>query len=142
MRTGMAAGVHRRIELYENKIDLPKGWNGIIRFVKVRRWGVRDGKRFHELSFYALSKPLHSAFEAARIIRGHWAVENKPHWVKDVNLGEDDMTLLQPEKAAMLAFFNNTAFNILKMNGLKPNKDTFAKIGNKVHELAKLFKQK
>ena len=131
--------VNRRIELYPNNAQLPKGWNGITRLVKVRRWGMRENKPFDELSFYLLSKPLNSAATVAMAIQKHWSIENNLHWVKDVNFGEDDMTLKKPKNAAILALLNNTAFNILKMNGLKPTKDTFAKISNKVNELIKLF---
>jgi len=131
--------VNRRVELYVNKVELPKGWNGIERFIKVRRWGTRDGKPFHELSFYVLSKPINSAALAAKAVQGHWSVENKLHWMKDVNLGEDDMSLRQPHAAAILAYLNNVAVNILGQAGLKPTKDTFAKISNKVNELFKLF---
>ena len=131
--------VNRRIELYENKIDLAEGWKDIQRFAKVRRWGTRDGKNFHELSFYALSKPFHCAATVARAIQNHWSVENNLHWIKDVNLGEDDMYFTQPKSAAILAYLNNVAINILWKAGKKPTKDTFAKISNKVKELIMLF---
>jgi predicted transposase YbfD/YdcC len=133
--------VNRRIELYENKIDLPKGWNGIQRFAKVRRWGTRDGKTFDETSFYVLSKPIHSAAIVAQGIQGHWSVENNLHWMKDVNLGEDNMSFKKPREAAILAYFNNIAINILANKGLKPTKNTFAKISNKVNELVMLFRE-
>lgn len=125
--------------MYVNKIDLPEGWNGIQRFVKVRRWGIRDSKPFHEVSFYVLSKPINSAAQVASAVQGHWAVENNLHWMKDVNLGEDDMSIKKTKSAAILAYFNNVAVNILNKAGLKPTKDTFAKISNKINELFKLF---
>lgn len=131
--------VNRRIELYTNEVQLPKGWNGIQRFVKVRRWGLRNDKPFDEVAFYVLSKPINSAAVVAQAIQGHWSIENNLHWVKDVNLGEDDMSLRQPKAAAILAYFNNIAINVLQSAGLKPTKDTFAKISNKVNELFKLF---
>ena len=131
--------VNRHIQLYINKIDLPKGWNGIKRFVKVRRWGIRNEKPYDELSFYVLSKPINSAAIVAQAIQGHWTIENNLHWMKDVNLGEDDMSLREPKTAAILAYLNNVAINVLRKKGLKPTKDTFAKISNKVNELFKLF---
>ena len=131
--------VYRQVELYSNKADLPKGWNGIQRLVKVRRYGWRNQKQFHEVSFYVLSKPLNSAALVAKIIQGHWAIENQLHWLKDVNLGEDNMTLKKPKAAILLAYLNNTAVNILQQAGRRPTKDTFARISNKVKELIKLF---
>ena len=130
----------RRIELYENKIQLPKGWNGIERLVKVRRGGNRNEKPFEEVSFYLLSKPLNSAALVAAAIQGHWTIENNLHWIKDVNFGEDDMTIQNARMAAILAFLNNTAYNLLRRAGYKPTKDTFAKFSNKVNELILLFK--
>ncbi len=131
--------VNRRVELYLNKIQLPKGWNGIERLVKVRRWGYRKGKSFEEVSFYLLSKPLNSAAEVAAAIQGHWTIENNLHWIKDVNFGEDEMTLRNAQNAAILAFLNNAAYNLLRKAGYKPTKDTLAKFANKVYELIKLF---
>jgi hypothetical protein len=46
--------VYRRVELYQNDATLPKGWNGIQRLVKVRRWGYRNQKQFEETAYYAL----------------------------------------------------------------------------------------
>lgn len=131
--------VTRSVELYRNKIELPKGWNGIKQFVKIRRWGYRNGNRFDYVSYHASSKEFNSAFQAAQAIQGHWSVENNLHWIKDVNMGEDDMSLRTPQKAAMLACFNNIAINVLRKNGHKPTKAVFAKISNKVNEPYKLF---
>ena len=131
--------VNRRIELYDNQADIPFGWNGIQRLVKVRRWGYRAEEFFDERAFYVLSKPIDSAAVVANAIQGHWSVENNLYWIKDVNLGEDDMTLTDPGMATILAYLNNVAINILARAGRKPSKDTFAKISNKVNELIKLF---
>lgn len=131
--------MNRRVELYDNLAQLPEGWNGIARLVKVRRWGKRMGKDFHELSFYVLSNPIDSAAVVAQAIQGHWSIENQLHWVKDVNLGEDDMTIQRPDLAAILGMLNSTALNVLRSAGHKPTKDNLAKFSNKVEVLYKLF---
>jgi len=131
--------IYRRVELYENKADLPQGWNGIERIVKVRRYGYRNKKSYEELSFYALSKPINHACVVADAIQGHWGIENLLHWSKDVHLGEDNMTLRDKQKVTILVYLNNVALNILKANKLKSCRDTYAKISNKVHELIRLF---
>jgi predicted transposase YbfD/YdcC len=132
--------INRRIELYVNNAELPKGWNGIQRLVKVRRWGFRNHKTFDEVSYYALSKPINSAKIVADAVQSHWGIENNLHWIKDVNLGEDKMTLKDKNAVTILVYLNNLSINILKANNLKPSKDTYAKIANKVNELVKLFK--
>ena len=136
---GHGRQIMRRVQLYDNQADLPKGWNGITRFVKVYRWGTRNGKPFEERTFYVLSKPINSALIVARAVQGHWGIENNLHWVKDVNLGEDDMTLKDKNTVALVVYLNNIAINTLKQAGYKPVKDTFAKFANKVNELVSLF---
>jgi hypothetical protein len=131
--------IFRRVELYENKAELPQGWNGIQRIAKVRRWGFRNHKHFEEVSYYVLSNPLNSAAIVAKAIQQHWKIENNLHWAKDVNLGEDRMTLKDKNAVAMLVYLNNLSINILKANGLKPVKDTYAKFANKINELNTLF---
>lgn len=132
--------IHRKVELYVNEAELPKGWNGIQRLVKVSRWGLRNHVRFEERTYYVLSKPIDSALLVAKAIQGHWGIENNLHWVKDVNLGEDDMTVRDKNTVAVLVYLNNAALNLLRKAGYKPVKDTFAKFTNKVNELYKLFK--
>jgi len=135
--------VFRKVELFDNRMDVPKGWNNIERVVKVRRWGKRRKKgveqEFHEVAFYILSKPINSAYEVAMAIQGHWSIENELHWIKDVNLGEDDMSIHNHNSVAIIAYLNNMAVNAIRNAGLKPTKNTFAKITNKVNELAKLL---
>lgn len=136
---GHGREIYRRIELYENNAQLPKGWDGITRLIKVYRWGNRNGKHFEERTFYVLSKPINSAVLVAEAIQGHWAIENELHWNKDVNIGEDDMTAKGKNAIAILVYLNNISINILKSAGYKPVKNTFAKFANKVKQLRKLF---
>ncbi len=131
--------VFRRIEVYENQSQLPNGWNGIQRLVKVRRWGTRYNKSFEEVTFFVLSKPINSAKTIADAIQQHWSIENELHWTKDVIIGEDDMTPKDKNTVALLVYLNNIALNVLKTNGYKPTKNTFAKFANKVNELIFLF---
>jgi predicted transposase YbfD/YdcC len=130
---------HRRVELFFNQVDLPQGWAGIQRIVRVKRWGQRKGKPFEHTAYYILSKPIDSAHVVAKGIRGHWGIENRLHWTKDVLIGEDDMTITNTNAATVVAFLNTTALNLLQLAGYKPIKDTFAKFANKVNELYNLF---
>jgi Transposase DDE domain len=132
--------IHRKVELYVNEAQLPKGWNGIQRLVKVSRWGVRNNVPFEERTFFVLSKPIDSAALIAKAVQGHWSIENNLHWTKDVNLGEDDATIKDKNAVAVLVYLNNVSLNMLRNAGFKPVKDTFAKFTNKVNELYKLFK--
>jgi predicted transposase YbfD/YdcC len=63
-------------------------WVGIQCCIVVQRHGYRDGKLFDERQYY-ISSVVASAEQFHRIIRGHWHIENRLHWVKDVTFNED-----------------------------------------------------
>lgn len=129
----------RKIELYLNKAAIPKGWVGIERLVKVTRSGLRNGKPFNFTSLYILSKPIDEAQVVAQGVRLHWGIENLLHWIKDVNLKEDDMTIKETKPATAVACLNTLALNLIPLAGYKPIKDSFALFSNKVNELLRLF---
>lgn len=61
---------------------------GIQSAIVVQRHGYRDGKPFDERQSY-ISSVAADAEQFHRIIRGHWCIENRLHWVKDVTFNED-----------------------------------------------------
>ena len=132
--------VWRRVELFDAQdVKLPKGWQTATCFIKVRRWGLRKGKSFDETSIYMTSKDFYSAYNVGHIIQRHWSVENNLHWMKDVNLGEDDMSWVTPYYAATIAMLNNVAVNLLRRAGQKPTKDNLAMLSNNVPRLSKIL---
>ena len=70
-----------------NGIDL--SWAGIKSLIRVERTGTRGDKPYHEVVCY-ISSLIHPAREFACGIRGHWSIENRLHWIKDVVMKEDD----------------------------------------------------
>ncbi len=96
-------------------------WNGLIaRIVRVERSTLirraKDGMwdRRGEVSFYVCSAPI-SAEKAARAIRGHWGVENKNHYVRDVSMLEDASRIRT--NPGIFARTRSIALNILRANG-------------------------
>ena len=54
-----------------------------------------------------------------RLKRGHWAIENKSHWLRDVILGEDASQVRCGAIPAVMAALRNTALSILRLAGYK-----------------------
>lgn len=134
---GHGRDVHRRVELFDARPEgLPGGWGHVRRVAKVRRWGTRGGREFHQVAFYILSGPATSALWVGRAIEGHWGIENRLHWVKDTALGEDRMTVRGGNQVALAAYLSNTAMNAVRMAGLRPGRDAFARLANKVGQMA------
>ena len=86
----------RHTKIYPIAPQLLPLWVGAKHIIVVRRYGTRwEGKksRRHLINFdvhYYLSSLDWSASEFADAIRGHWLIENRLHWVKDVTLNEDN----------------------------------------------------
>jgi hypothetical protein len=49
--------------------------------------------------------------------RGHWAVENRLHWTRDVSFGEDDSQLRTGAAPRNLAAMRNLALNTFRLAG-------------------------
>jgi hypothetical protein len=117
---------YKHTSFYVAPPDMPNGWKGIQRVVKLRRWGIRNHKPYDHTRYYILSKPfpmpksLQHAQVVAKGIRDHWGIENNLHWVKNVVMGEDDMPIHDPHDASVVAVFNTVALNILRIAGYSP----------------------
>lgn len=55
--------------------------------------------------------------ELASYIRGHWHVENKLHWVRDVTMGEDASRVRTNGGPRMMASIRNLAVSLLRLAG-------------------------
>lgn len=80
--------VHRHVWVYEAPDSLQSQWAGLKRLIWVERWGMRDGKSFHEQVGYISDLELEAA-EFLPHIQQHWSIENRLHWVRDVTFQED-----------------------------------------------------
>ena len=58
-----------------------------------------------------------SAAELAAWWRGHWAIENKVHYVRDVTLGEDAQQMYSDHAPHVLATLRNTLLNLVRAAG-------------------------
>lgn len=66
-----------------------------------------------EISFYLSSRPIGAA-QAAGAVRGHWGIENRSHYVRDVTLCEDASRIRK--NPGIFARIRSFAYNILRTN--------------------------
>lgn len=82
----------------------------LMRSAATGLWTQRE-----EASFY-ISSVMLPAETFAQAIRGHWGVENKNHWVRDVTLTEDASRIrINP---GIMARLRSQALNIVRANGV------------------------
>jgi predicted transposase YbfD/YdcC len=77
----------------------------------------RDGKIERETRYYVSSAAL-SAEMFGRVVRGHWGIENRLHWILDVVFREDLARLRSGNAPANMAIVRHTALNLL--SGARP----------------------
>ena len=135
----------RCVSLYEVASDLFPAWAGIQRLIHVER--VREVKQLggvpqvtYSEHFYISSLAENNAQVFAQGIRGHWGIENRLHWVKDVIQKEDNSGIAQPQAAANLSILKNMAINVYRHNGYDSIKQATIIFANKIKELFKLLK--
>ncbi len=80
--------VQRQCKVFAAPEPLQKKWSGLKTFVVVERQGERNGQPFSERQFYICSQYL-EAQQLLADIQGHWGIENRLHWVRDVTFKED-----------------------------------------------------
>jgi predicted transposase YbfD/YdcC len=85
----------------------------------VRRRRVRK-KKWSRETVYAvtsLTAVQASPAELAAIIRGHWAIEDRLHWVRDMDYDEDCSQVRTASGPRVMATMRNLALTILRLAG-------------------------
>jgi predicted transposase YbfD/YdcC len=84
-----------------------------------RRHTVRTGKVSLERVYPLTSLAVHQANAAdlAERVRGHWAIENREHYVRDVTSGEDASRVRNGSAPRPMASLRNPAIGALRLAG-------------------------
>ncbi|GAB7040391.1 MULTISPECIES: ISAs1 family transposase [Catenuloplanes] len=86
-----------------------------------RRRRLDEPKRFTTETVYAITDlHVHQAKPAqlAAWIRGHWSIENKIHWVRDVTYDEDRSQIRTGTGQQVMAALRNAAIGALRPAGV------------------------
>jgi predicted transposase YbfD/YdcC/ribosomal protein L12E/L44/L45/RPP1/RPP2 len=91
-----------------------------IKLVRRRR-PLRPGGRWKTVTVYAITSL--TAFQAnpallAGWIRGHWNIENRLHWVRDVTFDEDRSQVRTAHGPQIMAALRNLAITALRLSGI------------------------
>jgi predicted transposase YbfD/YdcC len=104
--------------------DLPRGFTGfagVRQLLCLERTVVhkKSGKFCQETVFGMTSLPrsIASAAQLAALVRGHWTIENRCHYVRDVTFGEDASQVRVGSVPQVMAAFRNTALALIRLSG-------------------------
>jgi predicted transposase YbfD/YdcC len=67
----------------------------------------------------SLSREAATPRDLARMLRGHWCIENGLHYVRDVTYGEDHSRVRTGSGPRVMASLRNMAIAIHRLNGAK-----------------------
>ncbi|HVT27177.1 MAG TPA: ISAs1 family transposase [Lacipirellulaceae bacterium] len=96
-------------------------WPGVAQVCRIERWRRLRGKEEHEVAYAITSVPRHQA-DAATLLaynRGHWGIENRSHYVRDVTFGEDASQIQKGHAPQILAGLRNGLIAALRAEGAK-----------------------
>lgn len=85
----------------------------------VRRRRLKGNKRSTETSYAVTSLAITQATHAqlAVIIRGHWGIEDRLHWVRDMDFDEDRSQIRTASGPRVMASLRNLVITILRLAG-------------------------
>ena len=104
--------------------DLPRhftGFAGVRQIFRLEREVLhkKSGKARQETVYGITSLPRlgATAEQLNTLIRGHWTIENRVHYVRDVTMGEDDSQVRVGNIPEVMAAFRNAAIAVLRRAG-------------------------
>lgn len=116
-------------------------WPGFAQALRIERTRIVGKTKTTEVSYAitSVSRDRASAAELLKFNRGHWGIENRLHWVRDVTLGEDKCRARTGNLPRNLASFRNASLNLLRASGHKAIKPALRKFATRADLLLKFL---
>jgi predicted transposase YbfD/YdcC len=109
----------RRLEA-STRLAAHLDWPGVKQVCRIERWRRVKGREEHEVT-YAITSVDRGRADAATLLgwnRGHWAIENRSHYVRDVTMGEDASQISKGYAPQVLAGIRNGLITALRSEGV------------------------
>jgi predicted transposase YbfD/YdcC len=117
-------------------------WPGVAQVMRreCERIELKTGKVTHEISYGLTSLRVEqaSAAEVEALWRGHWTIENRVHYVRDVSFGEDAGHAAAGSTAHALASVRNAVLYLFRQAGWRWVPDALAHYGASVRRALSL----
>lgn len=124
----------RQVSVFAAPQGISSDWAGLNTFVKVERFGTRAGQPYQQTAYY-ISSLRTPAATFAQGIRGHWLIENRQAWVKDVVFGEDRSTISLSQAATNFSIVRSIVLNLFRKHGYSSLTQARRLVANDLHQL-------
>ncbi len=114
---------HGRIEIRQacasSELGLMEYWPYLTQVVQIERQWLEKGQTYtyHSYAITSLEAKVADVADLLAYKRGHWGIENRLHWVRDVVFGEDASLIRRGEGPFVMAALRNTALGLLRRAG-------------------------
>ncbi len=100
-------------------LDEYSDWPHLAQVCRIERAVTRKGQTKVEVAYAITSLWPHEAGPRRLLAlnRGHWGIENRLHYVRDVTLGEDDSQVRTEAAPQVMAALRNAVIGLLRMAG-------------------------
>jgi predicted transposase YbfD/YdcC len=102
------------------KVMLVPAWiefDGAAQVAQLRRTVTRNGKKTVEVVYLITSDRDAGPAALSAWVRGHWHIENKLHWVRDVTYQEDKSLVRTGNAPRVMASLRSLAISVLRLDG-------------------------
>ena len=112
-------------------------WPGVGQVGQVESEVVKDGKTTHETRYFitSVSRSVADAGQLLKWVRGHWSIENRSHYVRDVTMGEDPSRIRKRSGPQVMAAMRNATIGFLRTMGVTNIAESLRRNASKVGEL-------
>jgi predicted transposase YbfD/YdcC len=112
-------------------------WPGVAQVGQIESVVEQEGKVSHETRYFITSVPrdLGSASQLLVWGRGHWSIENRSHYVRDVTFGEDASRIRKGAGPELMAALRNAAIGFLRITGATNIAETLRRNASQVQSL-------
>jgi predicted transposase YbfD/YdcC len=86
------------------------GLTAIARIDSLRQIGETEQRQSRYVALSCLMEPA----EALRVVRTHWSIENRQHWLLDVAFAEDRIHTRNDNAAENLGLLRRLALNLIR----------------------------
>lgn len=118
-------------------------WPSLAQVCRLERTTIRKAKQRREVAYAVTSLPLAEA-RPARLLalwRGHWGIENRLHWVRDVTFDEDRCQIRCGSAPQVMAALRNTVIGLLNVAGITRIAQALRRCAARPYEALRLLLQ-
>lgn len=112
-------------------------WPGVAQVGQVESEVVKDGTTTHETRYFitSVSRAVADAAQLLQWARGHWSIENRSHYVRDVTMSEDSSRIRKRSGPQVMAALRNATIGFLRTMGQANIAESLRRNASQVGEL-------